>query len=148
MGFLDTLRQVMGNESSKPARAFASRVEEEGATALVADGEEVPYDKAQWLKKLKRILDELPESEKEWETLEFDAKARSFEPEWITQNLRNEFLLLVRRVVADQVVTEAEHLKLDLARRLIRMPETEAVDALRAIVTEAESFFGKPVQDA
>jgi len=148
MGFLDTLRQVMGNESSKPARALVSRAEGQGATALVAAGEEVPYDKAQWLKKLKRILDELPESGKEWETLEFDAKARSFDPEWITQNLRNEFLLLVRRVVADQVVTEAEHLKLDLARRLIHMPEAEAEEALHSIVTEAESFFGKPVRDA
>jgi len=77
----------------------------------------------------------------------YEARALELDPAWVAQSQREEFLLLVRRAVSDRVVTGPEHQKLDLARELIGMPEAEAEEALHAIVSEAESFFGKPVRD-
>jgi hypothetical protein len=54
---------------------------------------------------------------------------------------------IIRRAVADKVISEEDHHKLDLARKLIGMSEGEAEDALHAIMAEAEAFFGAPVKD-
>ena len=51
---------------------------------------------------------------------------------------------IIRRAVADKVISEEDHHKLDLARKLIGMSEAE--DALHAIMAEAEAFFGAPVK--
>ncbi len=56
--------------------------------------------------------------------------------------------MLVRRVVADRVVTEAEHRRLDLARELLDIPDPEAVAILQTVVAEAERFFGGTVEGA
>ena len=45
------------------------------------------------------------------------------------------------------MVSEEEHHKIDLARKLIGMPEAEAEQILHAIMAEAEAFFGAPVKD-
>lgn len=60
---------------------------------------------------------------------------------------REEFAFLVRHAVADRVVSEEEQRKLDLARKLIGMPEAEAEQILHAIMAEAKAFFGTPVKD-
>ncbi|SIO25420.1 hypothetical protein SAMN05444166_3268 [Singulisphaera sp. GP187] len=151
MGFLDTLRRTLGADSSTTSGAAVplAVVAPEGLTEDA--GPTVPagqYDRAQWHKKLKRILDELPGSRLEWDALIYEARALELDPEWVAQAQREEFLLLVRRIVADRVVTESEHRKLDLARELLGVPEAEAEATLHAIVAEAESFFGKPVRDA
>jgi hypothetical protein len=157
MGFLDTLRRVLGAD---PADTRAESVpplvvepggsiEESGADA----GPAVPpapaglYDRSQWHKKLKRILDELPASRPEWEGLAYEARALKLDPDWVMQCQCEEFLLLVRRVVSDRVVSESEHRKLDLARELVGLTEAEAEAVVHAVVAEAESFFGKPVRD-
>lgn len=163
MGFLNTLRHVLGADHTGPK-------EEPGVPLLVDPGSSVDakglgseggdrsavasssahagrYDRAQWHKKLKRILDELPESKSEWESLTYEARALELEPDWVLQCQGEEFLLLVRRVVSDRVVTESEHHKLDLARQLIGLTESEAEAVVHAVVAEAESFFGKPVRD-
>ena len=106
------------------------------------------YDRAQWRKKLKRILDELPASEHEWPEFVADADALGFDPEWIARCKIEEFTLMIRRAVADGVVTEVEHQKLDLARELLEIPAPEAEALLHVVVAEAESFFGKAVQDS
>ena len=158
MGFLDTLRRVLGADSAETSEAAVPPVvmepggltEEWGADA----GPTVPpvpagqYDRSQWHKKLKRILDELPASKPEWDALMYEARALELDPEWVAQAQREEFLLLVRRVVSDRIVTESEHRKLDLARELLGVSEAQAEAAVGAIVAEAESFFGKPVRDA
>jgi hypothetical protein len=105
------------------------------------------YDRAQWHKKLKRVLDELPSSRLEWTELEREAKALELDADWVENAKREEFLLLIRRAVADRVVTASEHIKLDLARELIGIPDAEAEASLHAIIVEAESFFGKPVDE-
>ncbi len=64
------------------------------------------YDRAQWHKKLKRILDELPGSKPEWDALVYEARALELDPAWVAQAQREEFQLLVRRIVSDRVVTE------------------------------------------
>lgn len=151
MGFLDTLRRVLGGdhvERRGAASAAPAVVASGGGEAAEAPAQAGRYDRAQWHKKLKRILDELPESRSEWESLAFEARALELEPDWVMQAQCEEFLLLVRRVVSDQIMTETEHQKLDLARQLIGLTEAEAEAVVHAVVAEAESFFGKPVRDA
>ncbi|AGA31122.1 hypothetical protein [Singulisphaera acidiphila] len=157
MGFLDTLRRALTAAPASPSEESAipraigpgGIVEESGADA----GSTAPhasagqYDRAQWHKKLKRILDELPASKPEWDVLMYEARALELDPEWVAQAQHEEFLLLVRRVVSDRIVTESEHRKLDLARELLGVSEAQAEVAVHAIVAEAESFFGKPVRD-
>lgn len=105
------------------------------------------YDRAQWQKRLRKILDDLPDSQPQWHDLITDAHALQLEPDWIADRQREEFAFIIRRAVADQVISEDDHHKLDLARRLIGMPEAEAEVALHAIMAEAAAFFGAPVKD-
>jgi hypothetical protein len=160
MAFFDTLRRVLTGDLAKvdtrPTTATDRRglgdawgLDEVGSGA--DDHTERPvedtsaFDRRQWERKLKRILDELPGSRGEWDDLMLEAASLGFDPGWVAQRERAEFALLVRRAVADRAVTEAELRKLELARKLIGMPEPEAEKALHAIVAEAESFFSAPV---
>ncbi len=104
------------------------------------------YDRTQWAKKVKRVLERLPESQAEWADVLAESKAMDFAPTWIQQCIRDEFAMLVRRAVADRVVTEAEHRKLDFARDLLGIPDAEAEAILHTVVAEAETFFGKRVE--
>jgi hypothetical protein len=154
MGFLDALRRSLGGESSPE---FTPR-EVEGAflgvdpdTLPIADEtpfESGPYDREQWAKKLKRVLAELPDSKPEWNDMAAEARTMDFDPEWVAQSYLDEFTLMVRRAVADRVVTDAEHRNLDLARDLIGNPDAQAEAILHEIVAEAETFFGKSVEGA
>jgi hypothetical protein len=152
MGFFDALRRSLGGDS---APKYSPRDIE--ARFLGVDSDELPlspetpfesgiYDRAQWAKKLKRVLAGLPDSRADWEDVAAEARAMDFDPAWVAQCGRDEFALLVRRAVADRVVTEAEHRKLDLARDLIGIPDAEAETILVAIVAEAETFFGGAVE--
>ncbi|HEV3162559.1 MAG TPA: hypothetical protein VGZ22_00865 [Isosphaeraceae bacterium] len=127
MGFLEALSRVLGHHR-----------ENEGAD----------YDRAQWRKRLSRLLEQLPQSQGEWEPLMAEARALGLDPAWVKASEREAFSLLIRRVVADRVVTGMEHRKLDLARDLIGIPDAEAEAILHAIVAEAEQLFGKPVEGA
>lgn len=158
MGFFDTLRRVLGGGDPKAAAAESTSLfvtEGEGLAGddAVDSGPAVApepvshYDRSQWHKKLKRILDELPGSKGEWDELMTEAKALELDPEWVARCQLEEFLLLMRRAVSDRVVTEEEHRTLDLARDLIGIPDAEAEAALHTIIAEAESFFGKPVRE-
>ena len=131
------------------ARYFddASEVDE-APVAEAAPFESGKYDRAQWAKKLKRVLEELPDSRPQWDDVVAEAKAMGFDPDWVSGRQRDEFLMLLRRTVADRVVTEAEHRKLELARDLIGIPDAEAEAALPDVVAEAESFFGDKVEGA
>jgi hypothetical protein len=154
MGFFDTLRRTLGGGSG-----WTPSPREVEARFLGVDPDDLPlspetpfesgvYDRAQWAKKLKRVLAELPASRADWEDVASEARAMDFDPEWVARCGRDEFTLLVRRAVADRVVTEAEHHKLDLARDLIGIPDAEAEAILHAVVTEAETFFGGTVEGA
>jgi len=154
MGFFDALRRSLGGEATP--KYTAREIE---ARYLGVDPDELPlpaetpfesgvYDRAQWAKKLKRVLTELPESRGEWDDIAAEARAMDFDPAWVEQCGRDEFTLLVRRAVADRVVTEAEHRKIDMARDLIGIPDAEAVAILNQVVAEAESFFGGTIEGA
>jgi hypothetical protein len=149
MGFFDTLRRVLGAERGATERQVADAwgLEADSAGSAPEAGS-TNYDRAQWQKKLKRILDELPASRPEWDELMTEARALDLDPAWVTKSQVDEFLLLVRRAVSDGVFSEVEHRKLDLARDLIGIPEAEAEAALHSIVAEAETFFGKSVEGA
>jgi len=154
MGFFEALRRVLGGgpDEAAPGPTVIEPggiIEDSGADAGPAVTPDPPshYDRQQWHKKLKRILDELPGSQREWDDLVVEARSLALDPGWVAQCQREEFLLLVRRAVSDRVVTEPEHRKLDLARQLIGMSEAEAEAALHDIAAEAETFFGKPVRE-
>jgi hypothetical protein len=129
MGFYDALQRVLGG----------GRDADEGEPTVL-------FDRSRWHKKLKRVLEGLPDSKEEWNDVVVEAKALGLDPDWVSRRQKEEFLLLIRRAVADRVVTEQEHRALDMARDLIGMSDREAEEALHAIVAEAESFFGKAVE--
>jgi hypothetical protein len=129
MGFLETLKKVLGGGPEDKAAGHA-------------------YDCSQWRKKLTRVLDELPASQEEWEPLMAEARSLKIDPDWVKGSLREEFALMMRRAVADGVLTGMEHRKLDLARDLIGIPDAEAEATLHAIVAEASTFFDRSVDGA
>jgi hypothetical protein len=166
MGFFDTLRRVLGGEpggegfpgeSLRPSEVdlgdsahpeFPRRVPAADPAAMAAPPPTTDYDRDQWRRKLKRILEKLPASQPEWADLMADAGALGLDTSWVEQCQREEFALLVRRAVSDRHVTLAEHSKLELARSLIGIPEAEAEETLHAIVAEAREFFHKPIEGA
>ena len=154
MGFFDALSRVL--TGSKTTQYTAREIE---AAHLGVDADDLPiapeeqfaageFDRTQWAKKVKRILERLPESQGDWADALAESKAMDFEPAWVQRCIRDEFTMLVRRAVADRVVTESEHRKLDLARDLLGIPDGEAESILHAVVSEAENFFGKSIEGA
>ena len=156
MGFFDALRRVLHRDEPAPFSTELATAWGLSADGL-DDGHSPPggaaedasaYDRAQWQKKMKRLLDELPASEPQWAELMSDARALNFDQDWITRSQVEEFLLLIRRAVSDRRFNEQEHRKLELARDLIGIPEAEAEAALHFIVAEAEFFFDRLVEGA
>jgi hypothetical protein len=94
---------------------------------------------------LKRIFDGLPASQPEWEALMTEARAYNLDEDWISERLAEEFTLLIRSVVADRVLSEDDLDRIEAARRLIGITESQAETAVRAIVADAETFFGEAV---
>jgi transketolase len=160
MGFFDAIRRLRhahgGTQEQRHRLAKAWGLDEE--EAFDAETESAParsvtpvsteYDQAQWQKKMKRILAELPESRGEWDLLMAEARALKFDGRWLRQAQVEEFTLLARRAVAHGVFSEKDHQALDLARDLIGLPDAEAAALLHSIVAEAEEFFGKPIEGA
>ena len=136
MGFFNALKRLLphaghtgANEESRQRirAAWGLEDEETGATKVEQDGSQSPsmspagtsssaFDRSQWQKKLKRILDELPDSQPQWQELMSEAHALRFEPGWIAEQQREEFSFMVRRAAADKQISEADHHKLELAQ--------------------------------
>ena len=112
-----------------------------------ADGLSLDYDRVQWLRKLKHVLDELPDSEQRWPQLVTEARAKGFDEAWMRRMMTDEFALMARRAVADQYFDESERRRLDLARYLIGLTEKEAQAIFQSVVSEAEAFFGGHVRN-
>jgi hypothetical protein len=160
MGFFSSLTRALGTSSrsagDRERLAEAWGVSDTGDAELADAGpggtdappETLDYDRVQWRRKLKRILERLPASEHEWDPMITEARALAFDDEWVACTQLQEFDILMRRAVADCTLTEAEHEKLDLARRLIGLSEQEAETLLATIVKEAETFFGHHVEGA
>lgn len=155
MGFFDALRRVLSH-SGHPRNDEETRrkireawglgdEEREGRQAVTTGASD--YDRNQWQKKLRKILEELPDSQGQWQDLVTEAHALDLEPGWVADRQREELAFLIRRAVADRVVSEVEHERIELARRLIGLSEASAEQMLQAIMAEAEAFFGKPVKE-
>src|SRR4051794_29865576 len=103
MSFLDRLLSHTSKDSPAPQGAETSppapTVDEDGAS----------YDRANWRKKLKSLLDRLPDSQPEWGDFMAEASALNFDPEWVNDCLKAEFEMLIRKVVSDRVVSPQEH---------------------------------------
>lgn len=153
MKFFDALRKSLGQDAAvpePPSPEVGRQLNEAwGLGPSQAEGftDASLYDQSQWRKKLKLILEELPDSKPRWGELMAESRAMSFNPDWVMQCQVEEFMLLIRRAVSDRRFTEEEHDKLELARQLIGIPEAEAAAALQTVVKEAEQFFGKPVRE-
>ena len=154
MGFFDALKRALGGSRGSeytPREIEAIHLGVDPDSLPIADEtpfESGAYDRAQWARKLKRVLSALPDSRPQWDDVAAEAGAMDFDPAWVAQSYRDEFALLVRKAVADRVVTDAEHRKLDLARDLLGIPDPEAEAILNAVIAEAESFFGGTVEGA
>jgi hypothetical protein len=166
MGFFDAVRRVLAGdprsqglpgESLRPSEVdlddsphpeFPGRVPAADPAAMAAPPRTTDYDREQWRRKLKRVLEQLPTSQGEWTALMADAGALDLDTAWVEQCQREEFALLIRSAVGDRQVTLAEHSKLELARSLIGIPDTEAESTLHSIVAEAQEFFNKPIEGA
>ncbi len=151
MGFLNALRKaITGDDATsldpKVAAAWGLSTEPLPEDSSPVHASE--FDKSQWQKGVKRVLDGLPTTEAEWPALMADARALNLPEDHIDKVMVDEFLLLIRRAVADRHVTEFEHKKLDLARFLIGIPEDAAEATLNTVVKEAEAFFGEVVEGA
>ena len=152
MPFLDTvLGFVTGRRADPaPAREEGRRKAAEawGLTAVdmgLGAAEPGSYDWQQWRKKVARILAGLPATEPEWAPMMAEARALAFGDERVLATQIEEFTLLVRRAVADCEFTEPERLKLDLARRLIGIADSDAEALVQTVIREAEVFFGQQV---
>jgi hypothetical protein len=157
MGFLDSLRRSVGVAPTEglgpinPRLAGARGVEDEGDPASASEPEPFhgsEYDRKNWRKKLKLNVDALPDGRDRFREHLAEGLALGIEPETMVAWGREEFTMLVRRVVADRVVTEAEHRRLDMARELLDIPDPEAVAILQTVVADAERFFGGAVEGA
>ena len=168
MGFLDTLGRVLRSdpndrdgrdvdrrrlrdtwgldEGGSASPEFPGEAPAADPAAMAAPPETVAYDRDQWRRKLKLILEKLPASQGQWDEHIREAGALGFDTAWVEQCQREEFALMVRHAVADLGVTLQEHHKLDMARTLIGLTEAEAEATLREIAGEAEAFFGKPIE--
>lgn len=163
MAFLDALRRVLSpdrvgrdrDRSLRLAEAWGLDPLDDDATpagpadpaAMAAPPAVSDYDRALWRRKLRHLLTEkLPIPEQEWSDFLADANALGLDRDLVERAQREEFEMLIRRAVADGVVTLEEHHKLDLARRLIGLTDAEAEATLQRVAEEAESVFGKPVE--
>jgi hypothetical protein len=157
VGFFDSLRRALGVAPTEgvgpinPRLAGAWGLDDEGNPADSSEPEPFhgsEYDRKNWRKKLKLLLDDLPDSRGRWDELKAEALALGIDAKTVAAWGREEFTLLVRRVVADRVVTEAEHRNLDLARDVLEIPDAEAESILHNVVADAETFFGGSVEGA
>jgi hypothetical protein len=130
--------QTSDEDQPAPALSPSAPVETEASA----------YDRSQWLRKLKRVLDELPDSEAEWEPMETEGKALKLGDSWMRMAAIEEFTLMVRRAVADRVFTRREHEKIEHARRVIGLSEREAEAIVDGVIREAEQFFGGAIEGA
>src|SRR3954464_3670005 len=112
MGFLDALRNwtaPLGGRDADSRRLFDTSGDDGGGTshpefpneAPVATPEEMAlppatsvYDREQWRRKLKRILEHLPRAEHEWNDLQQEAGALDFGHDWVAATYRAEFGLM------------------------------------------------------
>jgi hypothetical protein len=162
MGFLDFIKKIIGNDASVPtedrarlAQAWGLSEEELAppgseaqpgdATALAIAGSG-DYDRARWQKKLRFLLDKLPDSRDQWDDFLSDAHALGFDREWLATVKKEEFGLLVRRLIADRLLSPAEHDQLDLARKLLDITEPQAEEIVHRVIEEAETIFGRKIE--
>ncbi len=162
MGFLDTLKRVFGDhpkldasERSRLADAWGlaegdmAPADVEAAAAdpnYLRSGGGAEYDRTRWRKKLQLILDGLPGSRPEWDDFVADAQALRFDAAWTRSVYREQFTLLVRRLLSDRVLTPAEHEQLEIARTILGMSEGEAEEIVHQVAAEAEAIFGKKIR--
>jgi len=157
MGFLDVLKSYFSSDgvgASDDDRArirgawgIGDKSSAAGATTEPSPDPDAPspYDVEQWQKKLQRILDGLPTTEPEWASLKTEARAYKLKEDWVSRQFAEQFELLIRSVVADRVLSEDDLNRIEIARKLIGLSESQAETTVRSIVADAEAFFGRPV---
>jgi hypothetical protein len=160
MGFLDVLRGYFTGDATGASDDARNRIRNAwglddrspGAAGAASPTGPAPdpdapsaYDVEQWKLKLQRILDGLPTTEPEWASLVTEARAYKLKEDWVSKQFNEQFELLIRSVVADRVLSEDDLARIETARKLIGISESQAEAAVRAVVADAEAFFGRPV---
>jgi hypothetical protein len=154
MSYLKSVLDYVTRQRLDPSvdRAKAKRAVEDAWGLVEADRSPTQfhsssYDWTQWRKQLQRVLDGLPATELEWGPMMAEARALGFGESMVRNAKIEEFTLLIRRVVADCVLTAEEQEKLESARRLLALTADEAELISQGVVKEAVQFFGKPLRD-
>ena len=82
-----------------------------GADSRASDDVASWYDRTEWRKKLQRILDGLPKTQPEWDTLISEARTLKLDPAWVTRCEREELNFMIRRAVRCRVLSEPQNLR-------------------------------------
>jgi hypothetical protein len=156
MSFLERLFKMMGDRVDESATARPTEAPPFGGTLsppegtaalnLSPEGQASEYDRALWRKKLKSLLDRIPDSESEWTGFVAETSALGLDPTWVRDCMIAEFEIMIRKIVGDRIVSSAEYHKLDRARALVAISDQDAEAMLERVVADAEAFFGKPVR--
>ena len=154
MSFLETIFGYVRGRRADPAvdESALKRAAEDAWGLDEADRVPIPvnssvYDWTQWRKKLQRILDGLPATEPEFEPMMAEARSLGFGDAAVRGAQIEEFTLLIRRAVADCVMTLEERHKLETAQRLLGLSNDEAELISQAVIREAAAFFGNQIRD-
>lgn len=160
MGFLDALKHVFGDTPARDREqreklAAAWNVDEDLFDAAPAAHDEdagaiqgaTQYDRRMWSKKLRHLLiEKLPIATAEWHDFLADAHALGFDDAWVAQEQRNAFGDLLRKAVADGVITPDEQHTIDLARRQIGLSDADGERMLKTVLADAERMLGHSVK--
>ena len=161
MGFLSAIRNLFGDstrrdEEQRRKLAQAWNIDEslidapestDSSDNLGALQGATAYDRKMWSKKLRHLITEkLPVPEQEWHDFLADAAALGFDQAWVEAEQRDAFALLLKRIVADGVISGDEQHTIDLARVQLGFTDQQAMRLLDRVVAEAEALLGRKVQ--
>jgi hypothetical protein len=158
---MDSIRRVLGSRSAnqdreqfrKLAQAWGldeSALDNAATTQSPDEAGRIQgpsaYDLRMWSKKLQHLVtEEKPIAVDAWRDFMADATALGFDPEWINQQRHDAFSTLLRKAVADGIVTGEEHELIDLWRLRLGLSEAEAEQTLERIVSEASAHLGRDI---
>ena len=156
MGFLKALRNFLADrpgpdapEESLDRLRAAWDLEAEPTASSIAPGPDADaassYDKLNWRKKLHTFFDKFPATQAEWPELATEARALGLEEAWMRAGILEEFTMMIRGLLADRRLSEAEIARIETVRQLIGLPEDQAAGVVSAVVADARRFFGEIV---
>lgn len=142
----EALRQAWGMDANDPVDDHPEPARE------VTDPTGITYDGLMWRKKIARMVIEPAEIGREnfqahlaeiWN----ESHALGLSPEAIFETAKTAFRNAVRHVVADRVITQAEHRYLENLQETFGLPGEMAARITQEVITEAETIFAAKIEN-